>query len=198
VAGWQRTRFLLDGARSAFHGSVASVCRKLARGRDRTPRLPRPKLSIFPQNPEMWKSCQAFCLRYESFLPHSTRLPSLYPQRILAGFPAGLGILIIGGKNDISAPTDPNNRPPFAAFSFSGGQRWHASTHCPTPYPPHPPAGGCQKAPARAPVSATCHSPKQPSRKPRRCNNMPQSPRGEGVSGIGFARKARLRLDSLP
>ena len=46
------------------------------------------------QNPALWKTCQAFRLRYESVVPHFTPLPSLYPQRFLAGFGAGLGILI--------------------------------------------------------------------------------------------------------
>src|SRR5580698_5036385 len=46
----------------------------------------------------MWKTCQAFRAQYESVVAHSTPLPSLYPQRYLAGFRAGLGILTIGGK----------------------------------------------------------------------------------------------------
>jgi hypothetical protein len=57
------------------------------------------------------KTCQAFRLRYESFVPDSTRLPPQYPQRYLAGFSAGLGILIIGGKKRRS-PQFQNVRPP--------------------------------------------------------------------------------------
>ena len=44
------------------------------------------------QNPALWKTCQAFRLRYESVVPHFTPLPSLYSQRYLAVFSAGLGI----------------------------------------------------------------------------------------------------------
>jgi hypothetical protein len=46
----------------------------------------------------MWKICQAFRARYESFVSHSTPLPPLYSQRYLASFHAGFGILIIEGK----------------------------------------------------------------------------------------------------
>jgi hypothetical protein len=53
----------------------------------------------------MWKNCQAFRARYESVLSDSTRPPSLYPQRILADFWAGLGILIIEGKNKKGSAT---------------------------------------------------------------------------------------------
>jgi len=48
------------------------------------------------------KICQAPHLFTKVMPPHSTRLPPLYPQRVLAGFSAGLGILIIGGKKEIS------------------------------------------------------------------------------------------------
>ena len=64
-----------------------------------------------PVSREMWKICQAFRLRYESFVPDSTPLPPQYPQRNLAGFSAGLGILIIGGKKRKS-PQFQNVRPP--------------------------------------------------------------------------------------
>ena len=54
------------------------------------------------------------------------------------------------------------------------------STPCDTPCPPHP---GSQNASARAPFSATCHSPKRPLQNPCHRNNMPQSPLGgEGGS----------------
>ena len=62
-----------------------------------------------------------------------------------------------------------------------------SSTALDVPAFPTPPAGGCQNALATTPFSTTCHSPKQPSRKPRRCNNMPQpTPRGEGVLATGY------------
>jgi hypothetical protein len=50
---------------------------------------------------QMWKTCQAFPARYQSVISDSTRLPPQYPQRYLAGFSAGFGILIIGGKEKI-------------------------------------------------------------------------------------------------
>src|SRR5580698_5673532 len=47
----------------------------------------------------MWKICQEASPKTEVMTPHSTRLPPLYPQRYLAGFRGGLGILIIGGTD---------------------------------------------------------------------------------------------------
>jgi hypothetical protein len=44
------------------------------------------------------KNCQAFVEKTKVIAQHSTPLPPLYPQRVLAGLGAGLGILIIGGK----------------------------------------------------------------------------------------------------
>ena len=43
-----------------------------------------------------------------------------------------------------------------------------------------PPIPRYQKASARAPFSATCHSPKRPLQNPFHLNNMPQSPQGGG------------------
>ena len=47
------------------------------------------------------KNCQEARLKTEVMTPHSTPLPPQYPQRYLAVFRAGLGILIIGGKEII-------------------------------------------------------------------------------------------------
>ncbi len=46
----------------------------------------------------MWKTCQEARPKNEVMTPHNTPLTSLYPQRYLADFSAGLGILIIGGN----------------------------------------------------------------------------------------------------
>jgi len=69
-----------------------------ARSRDKFGSALPPPEPRNPPHPQMWKICQAFRPRYQSVVPHSTPLPSLYPQRYLAGFRAGLGILIIEGK----------------------------------------------------------------------------------------------------
>ncbi len=61
-----------------------------------------PKTRAFSLTGQMWKNCQAFRARYESFVQHSTPLPPQHSQRYLADFIAGLGILIIGGKEKIS------------------------------------------------------------------------------------------------
>jgi hypothetical protein len=153
------------------------------------PHALRPKLPILPQTRQMWKTCQAFRLRYESFLPHSTPLPPLYAQRYLACFGAGLGILIIEGKEEISAPTDPKPKAararPFPFPEVNDGTQQHGARRPALPTPHR----GYQNAPATAPFSATCHSQKRPSRKPRRCKNMPHpTPRGEG--GISYRLQA--------
>jgi hypothetical protein len=158
----------------------------------------------------MWKNCQAFRARYESVLSDSTRPPSLYPQRILADFWAGLGILIIEGKNKKGSATR-------LGLSLSGTHE-HASLQSAAGYwlpatrslrsfhprpssaevlsiqmrrqflvcfqihpchflanPPIPSRPPAQKPAASRLSSGGCHSPKQPSCKPRRCNNLPQS-----------------------
>jgi hypothetical protein len=63
----------------------------------------------------MWKTCQAFSVRYQSVVFHSKALPPLYPQRSLACFLPRLGILIIGDKKQ--------KRPrSSAAFSVPRGE----------------------------------------------------------------------------
>ena len=130
--------------------------------------------------------------------PHSKPLPPLYPQRVLACFSAGFGILIIGGKEEISAPTGPNNRPPSAAFSFSGGKPWQASApRCNAAIPPTPRGTPRQKAPARIPFSATCHSPKQPSQNSLQIRDLPQSHGGRG-EGVGNCRDGSRAANRPP
>ncbi len=86
-----------------------------------SPRTPNAK------NLQMWKICQEARPKTEVMTPHSTPLPPLYPQRYLAGFRAGLGILIIGGKERIFPRQTHRKRPlTRAAFSISG-RKIHAT-----------------------------------------------------------------------
>ncbi len=71
----------------------------------------------------MWKFCQAFRLRYQSVLEHSTRLPPQYPQRILADFTLGLGILIIGAKKNFRPHRSGTGRRFWAAFPLERRSR---------------------------------------------------------------------------
>jgi hypothetical protein len=199
VAGWQRTRFLLDGARSAFHGSVASVCRKLARGRDRTPRLPRPKLSIFPPKSRNVEKLSSFLPSVRKFSPSFHTASILISSKNFGRFSCQTWYPENRGQKRNLRPnrskTTGRLSRPFPFPEVNDGTNQHTARHptLPTPLqgaakrPPQEPQfqllATVQNSPPASPADATtCHSP----------------PRGEGVSGIGFARKARLRLDSLP
>jgi hypothetical protein len=57
-----------------------------------------------PLSPPPMEFCQAFRIRYQSVVPHSKWFPRQNTQRYLASFPPQLGILIIGGKEEISPP----------------------------------------------------------------------------------------------
>jgi hypothetical protein len=83
------SRAIKKAARSAFHGSVVSTCQFLARGHDRTPRLP-PKISQNPPTPQMWKICQDPTPKSKVITSHSAPLTSLYPRRYLAGLPLSM------------------------------------------------------------------------------------------------------------
>jgi hypothetical protein len=73
------SRAVKIAARSAYLGSVASVCQFLARDRDRTPAF-RPKISRNLPNSQMWKVCQEATPKSKVITSHSTPLTSFYPQ----------------------------------------------------------------------------------------------------------------------
>jgi hypothetical protein len=76
---------------------------------------------------EMWKTCQEARPKTEVMTPHSTPLPPQYPQRILAVFSTGLGILIIEGKKQKRLS------PTAGPFSFSAHMNALPSNPLPAP-----------------------------------------------------------------
>src|SRR5580704_7606886 len=63
------------------------------------------------------------------------------------------------------------------------------------PYPGNPQTP-CQNAPATAPVSVTCHSPKEPSANPCGSSHLPQS-RPRGGRGVPPHPGERIRMSNL-
>jgi hypothetical protein len=93
-----------------------------------------------PGNLELWKTCQAFRARYRSVVPDLQPLSPQQPPTYLADFLAQLGILIIGGNNFFSPPSNSN------FVCRKGGNRpCHPSCRRPARHPLpassfHPPA----------------------------------------------------------
>jgi hypothetical protein len=121
----------------------------------------------------MWKTCQAFPARYQSVPPHSTPLPPLYPQRILAVFLPRLGILIIGDKKQ--------KRPRLsAAFPFLRGESPYRK---PTPYLGQP-RGSCQNPQAKSLLFSSLPQSKRTLQEPLRKQALATVPTQEG-RGVG-------------
>ena len=159
------------------------------------PHALRPKLPILPQTRQMWKTCQAFRLRYESFLPHSTPLPPLYAQRYLACFGAGLGILIIEGKKEISAPTDPKPKAararPFPFPEVNDGTQQHGARRPALPTPPQ----GVPKRPRNSPIFSYLPQSKTPlpqaPQMQKHATSYPQGGGGYQLPATGYRLRAR-------
>ncbi len=130
-------------------------------------RAPSP-MSFFCQPPHLFTKVMA---------PHSTPLPPQCAQSYLAVFIAGLGILIIGGKEEKSPDSILNRRPPMGGlFPFPEASPCSGSSIALHRPPRSPPGGPPAKTPLqRALVAIACHSPKEPSANPRGCNHLPQS-----------------------
>ena len=163
--------------------------------------------SRFSQNPKMWEICQAFHPRYESVVPHSTPLPPQYPQRILADYWAGLGILIIGGKVEISAQTDPKPEAARARpFLFRRSTMARIST-LPDALPSPPPLKGLPNGPRKSPIFSYLPQSKtalpQAPADPTTCHSPPPGGRvlasGYGLQATGYRLRARPpRISGAP
>ena len=130
--------------------------------------------------------------------PHSTPLPPQCAQSYLAVFLAGLGILIIGGKEEKSPDSILNRRPPMGGL-FHSRRPVHAAAlpSRSTSHPGHPPGSPCQNAPAKGFGCNGLPQSKRALREPPRMQPLAIVPGGWG-GPLTVPASHRYRADPAP
>jgi hypothetical protein len=182
------------GWRSAFHGSVASVCQELARGRARTPRPP-PPIANSPPNPPNVENLSSFSSSVRKFSPTFHTTSALIRSKIFGVFWCWTWYPDNRGQRRNFRPNRSKTKGrASAAFSFSGGERWHAAAWRSTPCPPHPPQG-VPKRPRNSPIFSYLPQSKTPlpqaPQMQKHATSYPQGGGGYQLPATGYRLRAR-------